>query len=707
MKNKKDANIQKIIEYCIYALVFSLPLVIFPPLHYEIPKIFTIQIFTIIIFLVFLSLFPNYNLSKHNIYIPLIGYFIVIVLTTFNSVSPFLSLWGDYNFNQGFIFHLTFLIIFFILLNSTNTYRQLNTLIIIIVATGCIVGMYGVLQHFGWDFIFPEHLGKERVFATLGNPVHLGGYAAVIIPLCLFFIIVEDNIFLKYLGYTSFIFLYISLLLSYSRGAYIAFGISFMFILLVLLKGKNFKKNIKQIITILAIILITGTAISTKKISVPYSEEKIALKDRAISSFDTKERASAARLVIWDTALNIIRDYPILGCGLNAFGVAFLKYQPQEYAKLEGKSPITTSKAHNQILHTTSTCGFLGLFSFLWIVIVSVKKYFYVIYTTLNYKIKYLLFFSLSCLVGYFIKNQFNFDEPSVFLIFWILIGIPYLVDRIEKNKISTKKHPKSKSKTKVKTNNIFLIKILLIIPAYIIAIFLIIKIYNVMLSDVYFNKGVDNLNLKNTEEALVYFQKATILNPNVPEYLYWRGRCYTELNKHDDGIISLKKILKFYPNYPLGIWNIGYIYAKKGDYKKAIYYYEKALNDLKRISPHLLYVYFFFLGDAYSKEGNFTKAVKMYKESVKENPDFPDAYLVLGDLYFEKNDLDNAILYWIKFSKIKPNDAGIRLKLAKAWYLKGKIQECVIELKKCISIDPDGEFGKEAKQRLLLFEKK
>jgi len=60
----------------------------------------------------------------------------------------------------------------------------------------------------------------------------------------------------------------------------------------------------------------------------------------------------ALRRGAWETALLILRDFPVVGSGLNTYGVATLLYQPQEF-------PVHFREAHNDYLQLLSDGGAL------------------------------------------------------------------------------------------------------------------------------------------------------------------------------------------------------------------------------------------------------------------------------------------------------------------------------------------------------------
>jgi O-antigen ligase len=70
------------------------------------------------------------------------------------------------------------------------------------------------------------------------------------------------------------------------------------------------------------------------------------------------------RLMYWTVALEMIKDHPIIGVGVNSFVKAYPRYE-----QAFGQFPDIGPYAHNQYLHLTAECGVLGLAVFLGVLV--------------------------------------------------------------------------------------------------------------------------------------------------------------------------------------------------------------------------------------------------------------------------------------------------------------------------------------------------
>ncbi|MBI4313967.1 MAG: O-antigen ligase family protein [Candidatus Omnitrophica bacterium] len=132
------------------------------------------------------------------------------------------------------------------------------------------------------------------------------------------------------------------LLLTYSRGAWIGFAFSVV-VAVTLYRTRH----------VIPLIVAVGAIVAF--LPPTYLE-------RLLHLFDVHPGSSAdERLLIWKTVLNMIRQKPFLGFGLNTFNAVFPLY----------KDPAIwgTPYAHNCFLQLTAELGAVGLFFFGWVLL--------------------------------------------------------------------------------------------------------------------------------------------------------------------------------------------------------------------------------------------------------------------------------------------------------------------------------------------------
>ncbi len=157
------------------------------------------------------------------------------------------------------------------------------------------------------------------------------------------------------------------------------------------------------------------------------------------------------------------------------------------------------------------------------------------------------------------------------------------------------------------------------------------------------------NLNRDKFIKAKIYILLA---NENKPDYF----------NKAED---ILRELIKTSPNLPKYYLAIGELYAKKGNFEKALNNYNKtlkllpSLND-KRVNrlhkeniKYEQYLVYQNLGKLYLKQKQYKEAAKYYKLAYNNN--LADIILLkrIADTYYLQNNFDKAIWYnkrgWIR----------------------------------------------------------
>ncbi len=83
--------------------------------------------------------------------LPTLFLVLVYLISTATSVVPWVSFWGSYQRLQGTYTTLSYIVIFFLVLQGLRTKRQLNRLITVMVLVSFPIALYALIQHFGLD----------------------------------------------------------------------------------------------------------------------------------------------------------------------------------------------------------------------------------------------------------------------------------------------------------------------------------------------------------------------------------------------------------------------------------------------------------------------------------------------------------------------------------------------------------------------------
>ncbi|HXJ80396.1 MAG TPA: hypothetical protein VMS64_17165 [Candidatus Methylomirabilis sp.] len=129
---------------------------------------------------------PHRAQTRVWILVATVGLSIAYLVSTLASLSPHVSFWGSYARWQGTYTLLSYVALFAVVVANLRDQSQADRLVGTIIAASLPVAAYGIAQRFGLDPVATNrglYLGTSRVTSTLGNPVFLGAYLAMVWPL--------------------------------------------------------------------------------------------------------------------------------------------------------------------------------------------------------------------------------------------------------------------------------------------------------------------------------------------------------------------------------------------------------------------------------------------------------------------------------------------------------------------------------------------
>jgi hypothetical protein len=119
---------------------------------------------------------------------PALGVLVVSAVSTVASVSPTTSVLGSYERSQGLLTTLSYIVMFLLAAGTMGWPAQAERVVRVAVFTSLPVALYGVIQGYGLDPLrwpVSDAVGLYAVTSTTGNPLSLGAYLVMVIPLTL------------------------------------------------------------------------------------------------------------------------------------------------------------------------------------------------------------------------------------------------------------------------------------------------------------------------------------------------------------------------------------------------------------------------------------------------------------------------------------------------------------------------------------------
>lgn len=249
----------------------------------------------------------------------LIAYVGLTALATIGSIDPGLSLVGREEQYQGLLTTLLFVAFFYLARISVTDLRRLSLLMIATTVGGAIVAAYAVLQQLHLDPIWSD-LYNGRVFSTLGQAEWLGAYLVLCFGLGAA-LLWQLRGYRRSLAAAALGLILIALLLTLSRGAYLALGVAAAVFVTFLTPRARPSRSLLLAVPAVGIVAASVLAIP------PVRSEAETVISRAASTADLGEGSIEGRLDMWRVGAAIAIDHPILGTGPETYTLLFPQYR--------------------------------------------------------------------------------------------------------------------------------------------------------------------------------------------------------------------------------------------------------------------------------------------------------------------------------------------------------------------------------------------
>ena len=536
-----------IIEYSFYLLIFLVP-IIWLPVNSELFELNKITV-TYILAAVILGAWITKAVSEQNLSIKktpldifLALFLLVSILSTIFSMDWHISLFGYYGrFNGGLISTITYIFLYYALVTHFDKTKIIR-LLTIGFATSVVVAIYANLQHpnpifraedgsfRGIDAGYWDINAENRAFSFIGQPNWLAAYLSIFFFVGVSFLINVKKGWQKFLLLISLSIIFLGFNFAYSRGGTLGFAAGFLvFSLFLFVRKPTLWEKIK-----------TKLGIIQKSMRTPSLEKTwlwlsallvvIVLVNFFFSNAFTKrgidlylespnitqleiegEGTSQIRFIVWKGSIDIFKNNPILGTGVETFALSYYQHRPPEHNQTR-EWDFLYNKAHNEYINYLATTGILGTVTYLLIIIAFSLIMIRWLYDNPDSGDRFLMIGVFAGYVSYLIQNIFGFSVVIISILFFLIPGSFFILkdeDKLKERVLLSKKFFRF---TKSDTSKIITFGLTLILT-----LSLVISVINFWVADYYFAKGLGG---STGTEVINSLQNAVRLRPDEPLYL-------------------------------------------------------------------------------------------------------------------------------------------------------------------------------------------
>jgi putative inorganic carbon (HCO3(-)) transporter len=499
------------------------------------------------------------ELGRVSFPLPLVVFFILAVFYTFHSI--------DYALSRDFFLQLVSYIMIFFLVAQIPFPKEARWIALAVVTLGILTSLHGFYQYF-WGFQdligkigeaklpYPSPLREEiigrleagRVFSTFLLPSHFAAFLGVCIPVSTAFVLTNKG-WLRYLFGLAVALQIFALYLTKSFSGWLSLILAsgcFAFIYLGYIK----RVKARYLISFLGGVVLVLTLI--------FAVLSLTRPDNPLAAIENNPLV--LRVLNWGTTIEIIKDKPLIGKGLDTFGLIYPSFQRP------GVNIVHHS--HNTYLQLGVEMGIIGALVLAWIVCWWLWRTIRIFKETKDKKLKAWVGSLMVAGMAFFIHHAFDFEfyMPSVTLTGFAVLALAVGAQKQGRVYRITVKERGKILWTALGFAGAMMASLLLLFPFY---------------GQMHFQRAQSLLNAGPyfAEAAAAELTKAIRLDPRNSQYHHQYGVLLVQrLSRQQEGIVEVQEAIRLSPWRHYYHFDLGMIYLVSGEK-------EKGLEEIKRAS--------------------------------------------------------------------------------------------------------------------------
>jgi len=198
------------------------------------------------------------------------------------------------------------------------------------------------------------------------------------------------------------------------------------------------------------------------------------------------------------------------------------------------------------------------------------------------------------------------------------------------------------------------------------------------------------------TNEALDLLLKAAVLDPSDAEPLYLAGTIYLELRKPQEAALQFQRVITINKLFPLVNYQLGRAALLIGDPRMALSFAELE----KKANPNLADAYL-LAAEAHASLQQYSNCASEYQRAIKLRPQQAGIYVRLAQCYRKVGILDTAVAMLNVAASKESGLAEIYKEQGAIYELKSEINKAIEAYNQYFSLDPDAPDRAQIEERI------
>jgi O-antigen ligase len=339
---------------------------------------------------------PNKRALHFPLLLPMATFYLASVLASATAADPWLSFKDLRN-----IFEPAF---FFLLVNHVSGDERAATFSYILIEAATLMAVYGLMQSMAEGAAFRVH-GTMSIYMTFAGILMLS--ALVVMAQLVFF--PRGRWFWGLVG--SLALLIAALVMTHTRGAWIGFAAGAALIL-----GCRQKRLLLALPVVAVAVFLAAPE---------------AVRVRIRSIIDPQDVTARERLYMWGSGVQIVRDHPWTGVGINGVKSVYQAYKHPNAVRDQ------RAHLHSNLFQIAAERGLIGVACWLWIWVAFYGQAWTIfrVRGPDTPRASALVVGSLASITGFHVTGlfEFTFGDSEVIMLVYFLMALPYVVMGVDR----------------------------------------------------------------------------------------------------------------------------------------------------------------------------------------------------------------------------------------------------------------------------------